>query len=90
MNTNPSLELSGNHAVPLLDRAADSAGALARRGIDAVHDTSQKLRDEAWRVSDNTVRRVRNEPVKSMLIAAAAGAALMALVGMLTRSRTAD
>ena len=76
--------------MPLLDRATDSAGALAQRGIDAVRETSEHLRDEAWRVSDNTVRRVRNEPVKSMLIAAAAGAALMALVGLLTRSRSAD
>jgi hypothetical protein len=90
MNTKPSLELSGSHSVPLLDRATDSAGALARRGIDAVRDSSQQLRDVAWRVSDDTARRVRNDPVKSMLIAAAAGAALMALVGLLTRSRTAD
>jgi hypothetical protein len=98
MNPNPSPDPSGSpaglsasvHPAPLLERATDGAGALARRGIDAVRDSSQRLRDEAWRFSDDTVRRVRTEPVKSLLIAAAAGAALMALVGLLTRSRAAD
>lgn len=74
-------------ASPLLDRASEQAIALARRGADAVRDTSEHLRDRALRASDGAVSYVRDEPVKSMLIAAAAGAALMALAGLLTRSR---
>ena len=95
MNTPLPLEPSAGHAglsvafpsTPLLERATEAAGALARRGTDALRDASQQLRDTAGRTSDNTVRLVRKEPVRALLIAAATGAALMALVGWLTRSR---
>ena len=76
-----------NQAAPLLNRASDQASALARRGVDAVRDTSQQLRDKALRASDTTVQYIKDEPVKSMFIAAATGAALMALVSLLARSR---
>jgi hypothetical protein len=48
------------------------------------------LRDKALRASDNTVGYIKDEPVKAMLIAAATGAALMALVSLITRSHRAD
>ena len=38
------------------------------------------------RAQDTTVGYIKDEPVKSMLIAAATGAALMALVSMMSRS----
>ncbi len=79
-----------HQAAPLLNRANERAVALARRGVDAVRDSSQHLRDRAMRASDHTLGYIKDEPVKSMLIAAAAGAALMALVGLLTRSRDHD
>jgi ElaB/YqjD/DUF883 family membrane-anchored ribosome-binding protein len=96
MNTFPANEPSpgllaplsnGLPSMPLLDRATEQAGAMARRGVDAMRDTSQQMRDAAWRASDRTASLVRNEPLKSMLIAAVAGAALMALLGLLTRTR---
>ncbi len=59
--------------------SADRAIALARRGVDAVRDGSQQLRERALRVSDSTVGYIKDEPVKSVLIAAVAGAALFAL-----------
>ena len=46
-----------------------------------------KTRDRAAKVSDNTVGYIKDEPMKSMLIAAATGAALMALVSLVTRNR---
>jgi ElaB/YqjD/DUF883 family membrane-anchored ribosome-binding protein len=54
---------------------------------NGIRDVSQNLQDRALRVSDNTVGYIRDEPVKSVLIAAATGAALVALVGLLSRSR---
>ena len=95
MNTPQPIEASTGHAglsvnvpsTPLLERATEGAGALVRRGADALRDSSGHLRRAALRGSDNTIRLVRNEPVKSVLIAAAAGALLMALVGLLTRAR---
>lgn len=52
----------------------------------SVRDTSQHLQDSALRASQNTVKFIKDEPVKSILIAAATGAALMALVGLMSRS----
>lgn len=69
----------------LMDRASEQASALAQRGIDAVRDSSRMVRDQAHRASDSTVNYIRNEPIKATLIAAATGAALMLLIGMLTR-----
>jgi ElaB/YqjD/DUF883 family membrane-anchored ribosome-binding protein len=72
---------------PLLERAAGQASAITQRGIDAVLAGSQTLRSQAQRASDSTVHYIREEPVKAVLIAAATGAALVALASLLTRSR---
>ena len=72
---------------PLFDRASEQASALAQRGVNAVRDSSLRLRDGAVQAKDGAVLYIKDEPLKSMLIAAAAGAALMALVGLLSRSR---
>lgn len=76
-----------SQAAPMLNRTSDQIGALAQRGVDAVRDSSQQLRDKALRASDSAVGYVKDEPVKAMLIAAATGAALMALLGLMARSR---
>jgi len=79
---------------PLIDRAAAAADAAthqaanaAQRSVTALRDSSQRLLDRAHHAQETTVTYIRGEPVKAMLIAAAAGATLMALVGLLTRSR---
>lgn len=74
-------------AVPAINRLASEAETLARRGLDTMRERSAQIRDRAVRVSDNTVGYIKDEPVKSMLIAAATGAVLMALVSLLSRSR---
>ena len=74
-------------AAPLLNRTAEQASVLAQRGVDAVREGSRQVRDQALRASDGTLHYVREEPLKSMLIAAAIGAALMALVSLKGGSR---
>lgn len=76
-----------NQAAPLLNRASEQASALVQRGVDTVRETSQQLQDSAQRASNTTVKYIKDEPVKSMLIAAATGAALMALVGLMGRNQ---
>ena len=76
-----------SQAAPLIDRVSAQAEAAARRGIEAVRGSSQQLRDKAARATDSTVAYVKDEPVKAMLIAAATGAALMALLNLMGRSR---
>lgn len=58
----------------LMEHAAHSADA-------AIHGT-QRLANQA---SDKTIAYIRDEPVKSMLIAAATGAALVALARLIGR-----
>lgn len=79
-------ELRGK-AAPALNRATEQATAFAQRGADSVREATQHLREKAVRASDTTVNYVRDEPVKAMLIAAATGATLMALMSLLGHSR---
>ena len=62
------------------------AGHLSQRGLDALRDSSRHVRESAQRAGERTVGYIQEEPVKAVLIAAATGAALMALVGLLGRS----
>jgi ElaB/YqjD/DUF883 family membrane-anchored ribosome-binding protein len=76
-----------DQAAPVLNRVAAKAEELARRGADVMRDRSGALRERAIRGSDATIGYIKDEPVKAILIAAAAGAALMALVALLGRNR---
>ena len=76
-----------DQAAPVLSRLSSQAEAAARRSAEAVRETSQQLREKALRATDETVSYIKDEPVKSVLIAAATGAALMALLSLVSRSR---
>lgn len=82
-----SVEDMRQQAAPLLNRATEQVNTLAQQGMDTIRDTSQQLREQALRVTDSTVGYIKEEPVKAMLIAAATGAALMALLSLMSRSR---
>lgn len=83
-----SLHEAGDRVAPLVDRVTSQAGAYARRGAQAVRDGSVQLRDKAQRASDTTVGYIKDEPVKAVLVAVAAGAVIAALAGYLSRSRS--
>jgi ElaB/YqjD/DUF883 family membrane-anchored ribosome-binding protein len=76
-----------DQAAPVINRVAAKAEELARRSADAMRDSSQQIKERAYRAQDMTVGYIKDEPLKSILIAAAAGAALMALVSLLARDR---
>jgi ElaB/YqjD/DUF883 family membrane-anchored ribosome-binding protein len=71
---------TADHAINVSQRVAGDA-------LDSVRDSSRQLRDRAQHASDSTVRYIKDDPVKAMLIAAATGAALMALVSLVSHSR---
>lgn len=75
---------------PAISRLATQAETLARKGLDAVKDGAYQVRDRATSLSDVTARYVKEEPVKAVLIAAATGAALMALLSLMQSSRHRD
>lgn len=85
-----SVNSASQRVSPLINRATEQASAFAQRGMEAVRQTSQQLRDKAMQASDTTASYIRNDPIKSVLIAAATGAALMALVSLVSRSRHRD
>ena len=61
-----------------------------RRSAEALRETSAQVRERALRAQDSTVGYIRDEPMKAILIAAATGAALMALIGLMGRSHRRD
>jgi ElaB/YqjD/DUF883 family membrane-anchored ribosome-binding protein len=67
------------------ERAIENTQRVAHEALDKVRETSAHLRDSAQHASETGVNFIRHEPVKSVLIAAATGAALMALIGLLNR-----
>lgn len=81
------VEDARSHAAPLLNRLTEQAELAARRGVEVVRDRSAQVREKAQHATDTTVGYIREEPIKSVLIAAAAGAALVALMQLFGRAR---
>lgn len=71
---------------PAVDLLATKARKLARRGLAAASDTGAQAQRALARCADATGKYVAEQPVKSVLIAAAAGAAIAALL-MASRPR---
>lgn len=84
------VETVRDQAAPLINRLSSQAEAAARRGAEAVKETSANLREKALHAQDTTVGYIKDEPLKAMLIAAATGAALMALISLSSRSSRRD
>lgn len=81
-----SLQDLRQQTTPVLARASEQVSSMAHRGMDSVRETTQQIRAKAGQASDATVSYIKEEPVKAMLIAAATGAALMALVSLAART----
>lgn len=76
-----------DHLAQSAENMRDKAGHLARRGVEVVRDGSLLLRDTARHATEGSIVYIREEPVKAVLISAAIGAGLMALLSALSRSR---
>lgn len=64
---------------------SDRAGDYARQGADWVREGGSRMRDQVARAQDRTTDYVRAEPMRALLMAAATGAILFAVVRMLGR-----
>jgi ElaB/YqjD/DUF883 family membrane-anchored ribosome-binding protein len=84
-----------DRAAQALHRAADGVEAYAHRSSESVrsgvHDLQARTRDGLRSARDGAAETagayVRSEPAKSLLLAAAAGAMVMVLLGLVTRAR---
>jgi ElaB/YqjD/DUF883 family membrane-anchored ribosome-binding protein len=81
-------------AASALQRAGLQADAMAQRGASALNHgaealqrSANQLQARAQQVSHHASAYVQREPVKAVLMAAATGAALMALLTLMARSR---
>lgn len=71
-----------------LSRVAAQIDDITRRGIDRAKAASETAKEQAARAGDRTVGYIKDEPVKAVLVAAAAGAVLAVCIGALSRSKT--
>ena len=72
---------------PTVSDLAAKAQALAEKSINYCAHTSTRLREQMDDYTDATTRYVRDQPGKSVLIAAAAGAAFALVTMALSRRR---
>ena len=72
---------------PKARNLASDAESLAHHGAQSLRDGSRELRARAGQAREQGLRYVRDEPVKSVLIAAFAAGALMAVGHWLARRR---
>ena len=81
-------------AKPLLhhaaDRVSDRVSELTQRGLDAAARGQHQLAHAGHDMSDHAADMIRHEPFKAMLIAAGVGAAAMAVVGLMSRSKSSN
>lgn len=69
-----------------LRQLASESDALLHRGLDKVRDASGQLREKSLHAKDSATNYIQHEPMKSVLMAAAVGAGLMALVALFSRN----
>jgi ElaB/YqjD/DUF883 family membrane-anchored ribosome-binding protein len=74
---------------PAIDQFASQAQRLAKRSFEAASHTGARAQEAVGRYGRATGRYVAEQPVKSVLIAAAAGAAIALLVAA-ARKRERD
>lgn len=80
-----SLEDARAHTGAALKQFAHDTESMAHRGMDAVRDSAGQLRERSLHAKDSTANYIQHEPIKSVLMAAAVGAALMGLVALLSK-----
>ena len=66
-------------------RAASQVDEVARRGVERALQVSADARQQLNRATERSVVYIQDQPVKSVLIALAAGAALATVLGALRR-----
>ena len=70
-----------------LGRVAAQVDELTRHGVERARRASADVRHSAERTGERAVGYVKDEPLKSMLLAAATGAAVAGLISLLLSKR---
>lgn len=70
-----------------IKKAADRAQAIVRQGMEAVNTARRQVCDTAVHASGSVVAFTKANPIKTILMAGASGALLMALFNAQARKR---
>lgn len=76
---------AAEHARRSLDEARASAEELAASGSEAIRNGAARARETLTHTTDQTAQYVQAHPLKSLMMAAAAGAAIALLAGAVGR-----
>lgn len=67
------------------ERTIRSSQRAAKEGLEAMHDGVHQWREKSLHAKDALTTYIQDEPVKSVLMAAAVGAALVGLLALTSR-----
>lgn len=75
------------HARRSLESAKATADELAARGTEAIRSGANRAREKISQTTDQAAQYVQEQPLKSLLMAVAAGAVIALLAGALGKHR---
>jgi ElaB/YqjD/DUF883 family membrane-anchored ribosome-binding protein len=81
-SSDPAVE----HARRSLEDVRASAEELKARGSDAIRSSTARAREAISHTTDQATQYIQQQPLKALLMAAAAGAAIAMLAGLLSKS----
>lgn len=82
------LQSAPNKIKSAVERSINAAESMAHRGLESAREAGASVRHQVGHAGERTVSYIQAEPVKSVLMAAAVGAASAALIGWMARART--
>lgn len=85
-NSNSIVDHVVANAEQVAASAQSAASDLIHNSVDSLRSSARQIARSGREANDYAQDYIKHEPVKAMLIAAATGAALMALVGLLRQS----
>lgn len=75
------------HARRSLEEVRAGAEDLATQGSEAVHKGAERARESLSKTTDQAAHYVQEQPLKALMMAAAAGAAIAMLAGAIGKHR---
>jgi ElaB/YqjD/DUF883 family membrane-anchored ribosome-binding protein len=66
----------------------ENTNLFAQRTMEAAQESALQMRQKAELGAESVVSYIQREPIKSVLVAAAAGASVVALIAMLSSARS--
>jgi len=81
----PGESAAAEHARRSVDEARAGAEELATRGSEAIRSGAARARESISHTTDQAAHYVQTQPLKSLLVAAATGAAIALVAGALSK-----